>query len=150
MFKVGQKIFLPGAEVPEPPPIWVAPVSSRVITSGFGWRNYPREQFHQAWDLKANYETVYAARSGKVTYSGWLGGYGNAIIIEHTKEIKTLYGHNSKLLVREGEYIQGGKPISRSGCTGYCFGPHLHFEVIRNGENIDPKHYFKPMGFYTN
>ena len=150
IFKVGQKIFLPGAEVPEPPPIWVAPVSSRVITSGFGWRNFPREQFHQAWDLKANYETVYAARSGKVTYSGWLGGYGNAIIIEHTKEIKTLYGHNSKLLVREGEYIQGGKAISRSGCTGYCFGPHLHFEVIRNGENIDPKHYFKPMGFYTN
>ncbi len=149
IFKLGDKIFLPGAEVPEPPPIWVAPVTSRVITSGFGMRSFPRDQFHEAWDLKANYETVYAARSGLVTYSGWMGGYGNAIIIEHTKELKTLYAHNSRLFVREGEYINGGKPISKSGCTGYCFGPHLHFEVIRNGVSVDPRYYLKGMGFYT-
>jgi murein DD-endopeptidase MepM/ murein hydrolase activator NlpD len=149
IFKVGDKIFLPGAEVPEPPPIWVAPVISRVITSGFGMRSFPRDQFHEAWDLKANYETVYAARSGIVTYSGWMGGYGNAIVVEHTKELKTLYAHNSRLFVREGEYIYGGKPISKSGCTGYCFGPHLHFEVIRNGVSVDPRYYLKGMGFYT-
>ena len=149
IFKVGDKIFLPGAEVPEPPPTWYAPVSSRVITSGFGFRSFPREQLHEAWDLKANYENVYAVRSGKITYSGWLGGYGNTIIIEHTPEIKTLYAHNSRLFVREGEYIQGGKPISKSGCTGYCFGPHLHFEIIRNGVSIDPRYYLKTMGFYT-
>lgn len=149
LFREGDKVFIPGAVIPEPPPTWVAPVASRVITSGFGWRNFPRDDFHEAWDLKANYETVYAARSGKVTFSGWLGGYGNAVIIEHNKELKTLYAHNSRLFVREGEYIQGGKPISKSGCTGYCFGPHLHFEVIRNGQSVDPRYYMKSLGFYT-
>lgn len=148
IFREGQKIFIPGAVLPEPPPTWSAPVISRVITSGFGWRFFPREQFHEAWDIKANYETVRAARSGKIIFSGWMGGYGNAVIIEHTNELKTLYAHNSKLYVREGEYVQGGKPISQSGCTGYCFGPHLHFEVIRNGQSVDPKYYIKSLGFY--
>jgi murein DD-endopeptidase MepM/ murein hydrolase activator NlpD len=146
LFPVGQKLFLPGAVLPDPPPIWYKPVASGVITSGFGWRTFPRFQFHEAWDLKANYEPVKAARSGKVIYSGWMGGYGNVVIIEHTSELKTLYAHNSKLFVREGEYVLGGKVISRSGCTGYCFGAHLHFEVIKNGTSVNPKTYIK--GFY--
>jgi murein DD-endopeptidase MepM/ murein hydrolase activator NlpD len=145
-FSVGQKIFLPKAVLPEPPPIWYKPVASGIITSGFGWRTFPRFQFHEAWDLKANYEPVRAARAGTVIYSGWMGGYGNCIIIEHTPELKTLYAHNSKLFVKEGEYVQGGKVIARSGCTGYCFGAHLHFEIIRNGVSVDPKSYIK--GFY--
>lgn len=145
-FSIGQKIFLPGAVLPDPPPIWYKPVDSGIITSGYGWRTFPRFQFHEAWDLKANYEPVKAARSGRVIYSGWMGGYGNVIIIEHTPELKTLYAHNSKLYVREGEYVQGGKVIARSGCTGYCFGAHLHFEVIKNGVSVDPKNYLK--GFY--
>jgi LysM repeat protein len=145
-FSIGQKLFLPGAVLPDPPPVWYKPVASGVITSGFGWRTFPRFQFHEAWDLKANYEPVRAARSGKVIYSGWMGGYGNCIIIEHTAELKSLYAHNSKLFVREGEYVQGGKVISRSGCTGYCFGAHLHFEIIRNGVSVNPKMYIK--GFY--
>ena len=77
IFMPGQKIFLPGAIIPDPTPVWYSPVVSNIITSGFGWRSYPRYQFHEALDLKSNYEPVRAARSGKVIYSGWMGGYGN-------------------------------------------------------------------------
>jgi murein DD-endopeptidase MepM/ murein hydrolase activator NlpD len=146
IFPVGKKLFLPGAVLPDPPPMWYKPVPSGVITSNFGWRTYPSYQFHEAWDLKANYEPVYAARAGRVSYSGWMGGYGNVVIIEHTNDLKTLYAHNSKVYVREGDYITGGKIISKSGCTGYCFGAHLHFEVIKNGNSVNPKTYIK--GFY--
>jgi murein DD-endopeptidase MepM/ murein hydrolase activator NlpD len=146
IFNTGDKVFLPNAVVPDPPPIWYKPVGSGVITSGFGWRTFPSYQFHEAWDLKANYDPVYAARGGRVIYSGWMGGYGNAVIIEHTNDLQTLYAHNSKLYVREGDIIMGGKIISRSGCTGYCFGPHLHFEIIKSGVSVNPKTYVK--GFY--
>lgn len=138
LFKSGQKVFLPGAVIPETGPVWRIPVASRVITSGWGTRSYPQYKFHMALDLRANYESVYAARKGKVTYSGWMGGYGNAIILSHDDNYQTLYAHNSKLYVKEGDFVSAGKVISRSGCTGYCFGPHLHFEVIKDGKNINP------------
>jgi LysM repeat protein len=138
IFLPGQRIFLPGAVIPDPIPIWYSPVNAGIITSGFGWRSYPRYQYHDALDLKSNYEPIKAARSGRVIYSGWMGGYGNVIILEHSGDIKTLYAHNSKLYVFEGDYVQGGKIISRSGCTGYCFGPHLHFEIIKSGKSINP------------
>nr|HNI26208.1 M23 family metallopeptidase [Leptospiraceae bacterium] len=63
-----------------------------------------------------------------------------------TKELKSLYAHNSRIIVKEGEYIQGGKQISVSGCTGYCFGAHLHLEIIKNGVSVNPKDYIK--GYY--
>lgn len=143
-FSVGQKLFLPGAVIPEVAH-WFSPVSSRLITSGFGWRSFPRHQFHDALDLRAMYEPVKAARSGRVIYSGWMGGYGNAVVIEHNEDMKTLYAHNSKLYVRQGEYITGGKTIAQSGCTGFCFGPHLHFEVIKNGKSINPGKFLKGL-----
>jgi murein DD-endopeptidase MepM/ murein hydrolase activator NlpD len=138
IFSPGQRIFLPGAVIPDPVPTWYSPVLSAIITSGFGWRSFPRYQFHDALDLKANYEPVRAARSGRVIYSGWMGGYGNVVILEHAGDYKTLYAHNSKLYVFEGDYVIGGKIISRSGCTGYCFGAHLHFEIIKSGKSINP------------
>ncbi|TGN12008.1 M23 family metallopeptidase [Leptospira ilyithenensis] len=138
LFKSGQKVFLPGAVIPDPLPIWKIPVLSRVITSGWGTRSYPQYKFHQAIDLRANYEPVMAARKGKVIYSGWMGGYGNAIIIQHDNAYQTLYAHNSRLYAKSGDYVSVGKVISRSGCTGYCFGPHLHFEVIKDGKNVNP------------
>lgn len=147
VFLPGQKIFLPGAIIPDPVPVWYPPVASNVVTSGFGWRSYPRYQYHDALDIKAYYEPVRAARSGKVFYSGWMGGYGNVVIIEHANDYKTLYAHNSKLYVREGDYVQGGKVISRSGCTGYCFGAHLHFEVIKNDKTVNPATFIKGLTF---
>ncbi|WP_167881416.1 M23 family metallopeptidase [Leptospira biflexa] len=147
LFKSGQKVFLPGAIIPETGPVWRIPVASKVITSGWGTRSYPQYKFHMALDLRANYESVYAARKGKVTYSGWMGGYGNAIILSHDDNYQTLYAHNSKLYVKEGDYVSAGKIISRSGCTGYCFGPHLHFEVIKDGKNINPTKLIKGFSY---
>lgn len=147
LFKSGQKVFLPGAVIPETGPIWRIPVTSKVITSGWGTRSYPQYKFHMALDLRANYESVYAARKGKVTFSGWMGGYGNAIILSHDDNYQTLYAHNSKLYVKEGDYVSAGKIISRSGCTGYCFGPHLHFEVIKDGKNINPTKLIKGFSY---
>lgn len=147
LFKSGQKVFLPGAVIPETGPVWRIPVASKVITSGWGTRSYPQYKFHMALDLRANYESVYAARKGKVTYSGWMGGYGNAIILSHDDNYQTLYAHNSKLFVKEGDYVSAGKIISRSGCTGYCFGPHLHFEVIKDGKNINPTKLIKGFSY---
>ncbi|TDY71822.1 murein DD-endopeptidase MepM/ murein hydrolase activator NlpD [Leptospira meyeri] len=147
LFKSGQKVFLPGAVIPETGPVWRIPVVSKVITSGWGTRSYPQYKFHMALDLRANYESVYAARKGKVTYSGWMGGYGNAIILTHDDNYQTLYAHNSKLYVKEGDYVSAGKVISRSGCTGYCFGPHLHFEVIKDGKNVNPTKIIKGFSY---
>ncbi|PJZ86562.1 peptidase M23 [Leptospira harrisiae] len=147
LFKSGQKVFLPGAVIPETGPVWRIPVVSKVITSGWGTRSYPQYKFHMALDLRANYESVYAARKGKVTYSGWMGGYGNAIILTHDDNYQTLYAHNSKLFVKEGDYVSAGKVISRSGCTGYCFGPHLHFEVIKDGKNVNPTKIIKGFSY---
>lgn len=145
--RIGQKLFLPGAVIPEPKPKWVSPARSRLITSGFGWRTFPKKKFHIALDFRANYENIVAARKGKVIYAGWMGGYGNAVVIQHDNEYKTLYAHNSKIYVKPGQYVQGGQRITRSGCTGYCFGPHLHFEVIHKGKNINPTKVLKGLGF---
>ncbi|PJZ68152.1 M23 family metallopeptidase [Leptospira perolatii] len=147
ILRPGQKVFLPGAIIPDPAPKWVVPVQSRIVTSKFGWRTYPQHKFHEALDLKANYESVAAARNGKVIFSGWMGGYGNAIVIEHNDEFKTLYAHNSRLSVKRGDYVIAGKKIATSGCTGYCFGPHLHFEVIHRGKSVNPAKYLKGLAY---
>ncbi|TGL63889.1 LysM peptidoglycan-binding domain-containing protein [Leptospira ognonensis] len=147
LLKSGQKVFLPGAVIPEAGPLWRFPVASRVITSGWGTRSYPQYKFHMALDLRANYEPVMAARKGRVIYSGWMGGYGNVVMIQHDDSYQSLYAHNSRLYVRSGDYISTGKVISRSGCTGYCFGPHLHFEVIKDGKNINPTKIIKGFSY---
>ncbi|TGN18003.1 peptidoglycan DD-metalloendopeptidase family protein [Leptospira idonii] len=147
LLKSGQKVFLPGAVIPETGPIWRIPVTSKVITSGWGTRSYPQYKFHMAIDLRANYEPVYAARKGKVIFSGWMGGYGNAVMIQHDESYQSLYAHNSRLYVKQGDYVSAGKQISRSGCTGYCFGPHLHFEIIKDGKNINPTKILKGFSY---
>lgn len=147
ILRPGQKVFLPGAVIPDPAPKWVIPVASRIVTSNFGFRTFPRRKFHEGLDLKAFYEPIAAARNGKVIYAGWMGGYGNVVVIEHTDDFKTLYAHNSKLFVQRGDYVLAGKKIARSGSTGYSFGPHLHFEVIKNGQPVNPSKYLKGLTF---
>jgi len=75
---------------------------------------------------------------GKVTYSGWMGGYGLAIIIAHPDGSKTLYAHLSQAVVQTDQYVKQGQIIAKSGSTGRSTGPHLHFEVIRNGRQLNP------------
>ena len=81
---------------------------------------------------------IKAAKSGYVTFSGSKGGYGNAVLINHNDDYSTLYGHASRLLVKEGQYVKQGDVIALVGSTGRSTGPHLHFEIFRNGNRINP------------
>jgi murein DD-endopeptidase MepM/ murein hydrolase activator NlpD len=112
------------------------------ITSPFGWRYHPilkTKKYHNGDDIAVSSGTeVHAADSGVVVVSGWEGGYGNYVAIDHGNGISTGYGHNSRLLVHQGERVVKGQVIALSGSTGLSTGPHVHFEVRRNGEPIDP------------
>jgi murein DD-endopeptidase MepM/ murein hydrolase activator NlpD len=116
------------------------------ITSGFGWRVHPvlgYERFHSGLDIGADYGTVInAADRGLVIFAGWYGGYGNAVIIDHGGGLTTLYGHTSELYVVEGQEVQRGQAIAAVGSTGLSTGPHLHFEVRREGDPTDPIAFF--------
>jgi murein DD-endopeptidase MepM/ murein hydrolase activator NlpD len=112
------------------------------ITSPFGWRFHPilrTNRFHSGYDIAVRSGTsVAAAASGTVILAGWAGGYGKAVIIDHGGNISTLYGHNSTLLVSEGQSVKAGQIIAKSGSTGLSTGPHVHFEVRKSGEPVDP------------
>lgn len=122
--------------------LWPA---SGPITSPFGWRTHPifgTQRFHSGIDIGADYgDAIAAADNGTVIFSGWMGGYGKAVIIDHGGGISTLYAHNSELLVEEGYRVYKGQTISRCGSTGYSTGPHLHFEVRENGSPVSPLGY---------
>ena len=117
------------------------PVSGR-ITSGFGYRMHPilkRRKMHTGVDLAASSGTpIHAAAGGVVVFSGWWGGYGNCVILDHGGGLATLYGHCSSLGVGEGQKVSQGQSIAYVGSTGLSTGPHLHFEVRRNGNPVNP------------
>src|SRR5262249_14059545 len=103
---------------------------------------YGDSRLHTGADLAATTGTpIHAAAAGDVISAGWLGGYGNATIIDHGGGIATLYGHQSALLVAAGQHVEKGQVIGRVGRTGSCTGPHLHFEVRVNGNPVDPMPY---------
>lgn len=111
------------------------PVKGR-ITSGFGLRS---GGFHEAIDIGVpTGTTVRAARAGKVTFSGWASGYGYLVKISHGNGYETRYAHNSKLLVNVGQQVEQGQAIAYSGSTGNSTGPHLHFEIRKNGVELNP------------
>lgn len=116
-----------------------------VITSDFGWRNHPifgRQILHSGIDIGVDEGTpVHAADGGVVVYSGWMDGYGYAVVIDHGNGISTLYGHNSDLAVSEGQTVSKGTVIAYAGSTGNSTGPHVHFEVRVNGDPVDPQGY---------
>ena len=115
--------------------IW--PVSGPVV-SPFGMR---WGRMHEGIDIAVGYGTpIVAAASGVVIYAGWMGGYGNLIIIDHGGGLATAYGHQSSFAVGGGSVSQG-QTIGYIGCTGHCFGPHVHFEVRINGSPVDPLGY---------
>ncbi len=82
------------------------------------------------------------AAAGTVIYAGWLGNYGNMILVDHGDGVLTRYAHSLKLLVSSGQTITQGQVIAYVGSTGRSTGPHLHFEIIRNGKVVNPLNYF--------
>lgn len=113
------------------------PLQSVAISSKFG----PRERdFHEGIDLRAKIGTaVFASQSGKVIYSGrGISGYGKMLVIKHSGGFATVYAHNSKIYVKEGQRVKQGQKIALSGNTGRTSGPHLHFEVRKGVSAIDP------------
>ena len=122
--------------------IW--PVSGE-ITSPFGWRTHPifgTQRFHSGLDIGADYGVpIVAAQSGVVIEAGWIGGYGNTVMIDHGGGIVSLYGHNQSLAVDVGQTVSQGQVISYCGSTGNSTGPHCHFEVRLNGEPVSPYDY---------
>ena len=119
--------------------------ASTRVSSIFGNRKDPftgRLAFHSGIDFAApEGTTVTSAGAGKVTFVGQMSGYGNAIEITHDGGIITRYGHLSAFLVKEGDAVSTGSPIGRVGSTGRSTGPHLHFEVRRSDNAVDPARY---------
>lgn len=112
------------------------------VTSPFGYRTHPvlgTTRFHSGMDFGVEYGTgIHAADNGVVIVAEWYGGYGNCVIIQHTKDLVTLYGHCSQLYVKNGDTVRQGQSIAAVGSTGMSTGPHLHFEVRQNGTPVDP------------
>lgn len=129
------------------------------ISSPFGPRIDPfsgQWAFHYGIDIAANSGTpIYALQEGKVTVSGTEGGYGKTVVIDHNypdlpqiPRVQTRYAHNSKNVVEKGDYVYRGQVIAYVGSTGRSNGPHLHFEVVYNGSNINPIDYLYKLPAY--
>lgn len=120
------------------------PLDGKVqITSEFGYRMLQGvREFHEGVDLNAWYGTpVKATKDGVVIFSGWRGGLGWTVEIKHEEGFVTVYGHNSRLLVKKGAQVKAGDVIARSGSTGRSTGPHVHYEIRLNGKAVDPTKY---------
>ncbi len=127
---------------------FIKPIQGR-ITSPFGWRTHPifnSKSFHSGVDIGGpNLGAIHASNSGKVIYSGWYGGYGKVVILEHGivngKPITTLYAHMNSIKVTNGQRVTKGQVLGYEGTTGYSTGPHCHFEVRVNGQPNNPLNY---------
>lgn len=113
------------------------------ITSGFGGRTLSisrgKSEFHSGLDIANSTGTeIKAVADGVVEFSGWQDSYGNVVYIKHDDTYTTIYGHNSKLLVRKGDAVKKGQIISLMGSTGRSTGPHCHFEIRVNNKAVNP------------
>ena len=137
-YQSNQKLF---AHIPA-----IDPIRDGILTDGFGMRFHPilhMRLMHEGIDIEADVGShVHATGDGVVSYVGPRGGYGNVVEIDHGFGYSTLYAHLEKPLVREGQRVKRGEVIALSGNTGLSTGPHLHYEVIKNGVHVDPTAYF--------
>ncbi len=122
---------------------WPVP-SSSYITSYYGWRNiFGGSSWHSGIDIAAGMgSNVVAARGGRISYIGWLGTYGNLIIVDHGDGFTSRYAHLSAYNCSYGQSVSRGQVIGFIGSTGRSTGPHLHFEILRNGSTVNPLSYY--------
>jgi murein DD-endopeptidase MepM/ murein hydrolase activator NlpD len=117
------------------------------VTSPYGYRTHPifgDSRLHTGVDIGAPYgSSVFAASGGRVVFAGTMSGYGNAIVVDHGGGVATTYNHLSGFSVSGGASVSRGQTIGSVGCTGYCTGPHLHFEVRLGGSPVDPMPYLQ-------
>ncbi|MBP3815816.1 MAG: cell wall-binding repeat-containing protein [Firmicutes bacterium] len=156
-FKDGQITIKPtggGLVTPEQKNGFIWPVEGP-LTSFFGYRpawatNYIGSTNHGGIDIGVGYYTkVKAARDGKVVQlTGWVAGYGNTVTIQHDDGFVTLYAHNSSIKVKVGQRVKQGDVIALSGSTGNSTGPHVHFEIRKNGVKVDPLKYLPANKYY--
>ncbi len=122
------------------------PVDGR-LSSGFGMRLHPRygrELFHAGIDLSAQSGTpVHATADGIISFSGWSKGNGNIVVIEHGHGFSTVYAHNTKNLMKVGQTVRRGEKIATTGSTGVTTGPHVHYEIWKNGTCVNPTSFTK-------
>ncbi|GAB2924902.1 hypothetical protein GCM10027280_10160 [Micromonospora polyrhachis] len=124
--------------------VWLLPLRGYQFTTPYGmhWG-----KLHTGIDLAAPEGTPYQAiHAGTVTKAGWFGGYGHAVIIKHADGSEAIYGHSSKLMVKEGQQVKAGDQLGLVGSTGHTYGPQLHLEVHVNGEPKDPIPWLQERG----
>ncbi len=140
-FKIGEYVFIPEKYIRFKD--FMLPLFNTRVTSSFGLRQHPIFgilKYHEGIDLKQSYgAAVRAAADGRVIFAGWAEGYGNLVILKHAKEYTTYYGHLSKIRVKKTQWVYKGQIIGNVGSSGWTTGPHLHFEVRKNGIPINPK-----------
>jgi murein DD-endopeptidase MepM/ murein hydrolase activator NlpD len=157
--EAGQHMMIPGGEIEPPPPPKPTAIAYNASPSNINLPSAPISGAKLQWptpshrinqyfryghtgvDIDSNRSPIYAAESGTVTSAGWSGGYGLNIVINHGGGMQTLYGHFSSLGVSAGQQVSRGQVIGISGCTGWCTGDHLHFEVIIGGRKLNPLSY---------
>ena len=136
------KVIEVGTQVP---PSYIKPISGGRISSGFGPRRAPKpgaSTYHKGVDWATPVGTsVVASSTGVVTRAGWGSGYGYCVYLRHPDGRETRYGHLSKVLVSVGQSVSQGQRIALSGNTGVSTGPHLHFEILIGGSQVNPLNY---------
>lgn len=128
------------------------PLNRGTITSGYGQRYHPVYRIyrkHTGVDIGANYGSkVLASDGGRVIYAGWKTGYGKCVIIDHGANLTSLYAHMSSINVSKGEDVYKGKTVGKVGSTGTSTGNHLHFEIRKNGNDVNPNNYINLYNYY--
>ncbi|MFA5105141.1 MAG: M23 family metallopeptidase [Candidatus Margulisiibacteriota bacterium] len=121
------------------PSVW--PSYGRIMST-FGYRASPWRGFHSGIDISGAFGSpIRATANGVVSFAGWRTGYGKAVMIDHGFGYQTLYGHTSRFAVSMGQRIRKGQVIAYIGMTGFSTGPHVHYEILRNGSCINPINY---------
>ena len=121
------------------------PVESQRITSAYGWRIHPLwgyRSFHTGIDIGANYgDEIVSSLPGRVVAVDYMGAYGLAAVIDHGDSLATVYAHMSRAFVQAGDRVLAGERIGAIGCSGWCTGPHIHYEVRLATKPVNPTHW---------